>query len=157
MGSNGLDSGSPAGLAVDPAGDIYLAGNTVGPNLITTPGAFMTADNSGGCCSGKGFVAGIAAQATARLAFTSSQAGPTVTLTAVVSPSQNYASMPTGTITFLNGDSTLFSTNLDATGKASYSSATVPAGTYTLTAQYSGDSTYPAVSTNAVVTVNPLP
>jgi len=42
IGSGGLDTSSPAGLAVDSAGDIYLAGNNTGAHLITTPGAFQT-------------------------------------------------------------------------------------------------------------------
>ena len=41
---------NPAGLAVDPAGNIYLAGNTNGPDLITTPGAFQTTSGDGPCC-----------------------------------------------------------------------------------------------------------
>src|ERR1039457_5301911 len=59
IGSGGLDTASPAGLAVDSAGDIYLAGNNGGPNLITTPGAFQTAAPNNPCCS-HGFVARIA-------------------------------------------------------------------------------------------------
>ena len=42
IGSGGLDTANPAGLAVDSAGNIYLAGNNAGPGLITTPGAFQT-------------------------------------------------------------------------------------------------------------------
>jgi hypothetical protein len=49
----------PAGLAVDSAGDIYLAGNTIGPGLITTPGALQTTANPSTCCY-HGFVAKIA-------------------------------------------------------------------------------------------------
>jgi uncharacterized protein (TIGR03437 family) len=49
----------PAGLAVDSAGDIYLAGNTISPGLITTPGAFQTTASNSGCCY-HGFVAKIA-------------------------------------------------------------------------------------------------
>ena len=59
IGSNGLETSNPAGLAVDSAGDIYLAGNTVGPGLITTPGAFQTTASNSGCCY-HGFVAKIA-------------------------------------------------------------------------------------------------
>ncbi len=58
IGSDGLDTENPAGLAVDSAGDIYLAGNTIGPDLITTPGAFQTTNPKGGCCWA-GFVAKI--------------------------------------------------------------------------------------------------
>ena len=59
IGSGGLDTAEPAGLAVDAAGDIYLAGNTVGPDLITTPGAFQTTSNDSGECCYHGFVAKI--------------------------------------------------------------------------------------------------
>jgi uncharacterized protein (TIGR03437 family) len=59
IGSGGLSTSSPAGLAVDSAGDIYLAGNNLGPSLITTPGAFQTTAsyNPSRCCHG--FVAKI--------------------------------------------------------------------------------------------------
>jgi uncharacterized protein (TIGR03437 family) len=58
IGSGGLDTANPAGLAVDDAGDIYLAGNTSGPHLITTPGAFQTTVSNNPCCY-HGFVAKI--------------------------------------------------------------------------------------------------
>jgi hypothetical protein len=59
VGSHGLDSTVPAGLAVDSAGTIYLAGNDAGANLITTPGAFQTTASNSGCCY-HGFVVKIA-------------------------------------------------------------------------------------------------
>jgi hypothetical protein len=59
IGSGGRETSYPAGLAVDSAGDIYLAGNNGGPNLITTPGAFQTAAGASTCCY-HGFVAKIA-------------------------------------------------------------------------------------------------
>lgn len=62
IGSDGLNTTSPAGLAVDAGGDIFLAGNTNGPNLITTPSAFQPNSTDGPCCGlGNGFVAKIAA------------------------------------------------------------------------------------------------
>ena len=61
IGSDGLDAENPAGLAVDTAGDVYLAGNTAGPDLITTPGAFQTKNTKGGCCYA-GFVVKIASK-----------------------------------------------------------------------------------------------
>jgi len=157
IGSGGLDTMDPAGLSLDASGNIYLAGNTGGPDLITTPGAFMTAPKNSVVGPGKGFVARIAAQGTANVTLKSSQAGPTLTLTAKVSPPWQYASMPTGQVVFFNGDSAFAVVNLDATGTATYSTSTAPPGTYTITAQYSGDSTYPAVSTTITATLNPLP
>jgi uncharacterized protein (TIGR03437 family) len=64
IGSGGIHTVNPAGLAVDSAGHIYLAGNVVGQGLITTPGAFQTTSNdSVGCCY-HGFVAKITPDAT---------------------------------------------------------------------------------------------
>lgn len=64
IGSDGLNTANPAGLAVDAAGNIYLAGNTSGPSLITTPGAFQTTSSDGACCQyGNGFVVKIASNA----------------------------------------------------------------------------------------------
>ena len=59
IGSGGQQTSYPAGLAVDSAGDIYIAGNTIGPGLITTPGAFQTIAGDSTCCY-HGFVAKIA-------------------------------------------------------------------------------------------------
>ena len=62
LGSNGLNTTNPAGMVVDSAGTIYVAGNTNGPSLITTTGAFQTTSRDGACCQyGNGFVVKIAA------------------------------------------------------------------------------------------------
>jgi Beta-propeller repeat len=67
IGSGGRDTANPAGLAVDSAGYIYLVGNSAGPDLITTPGAFQTTSSDSLCCY-HGFVAKIASGPTVRLA-----------------------------------------------------------------------------------------
>lgn len=59
-GAVGTATSYPAGLVVDAPGNIYLAGNTIGPGLITTPGAFQTTASSSTCCY-HGYVAKIAA------------------------------------------------------------------------------------------------
>jgi uncharacterized protein (TIGR03437 family) len=59
IGSGGLHTAEPAGLAVDATGGIYLAGNHIGPGLVTTPGAFQTTSSDSLCCY-HGFVAKIA-------------------------------------------------------------------------------------------------
>jgi uncharacterized protein (TIGR03437 family) len=58
IGSGGRDSMMTAGLAVDASGNIYVAGDSLGPNLITTPGAFQTTNPAPTCCY-HGFVAKI--------------------------------------------------------------------------------------------------
>ncbi|MDR3702008.1 MAG: SBBP repeat-containing protein [Candidatus Sulfopaludibacter sp.] len=72
IGSGGVHTSGPAGLAVDSAGDIYLAGNIIGQGLITTPGAFQTttSDSAGGCYHG--FVAKIAATTAPQITVTGS-------------------------------------------------------------------------------------
>jgi uncharacterized protein (TIGR03437 family) len=60
IGSGRLDSVTAGGLAVNSAGAIYVAGNNIGADLITTPGAFETTNPSPipTCCY-HGFVAKI--------------------------------------------------------------------------------------------------
>ncbi|HUH64330.1 MAG TPA: SBBP repeat-containing protein [Terracidiphilus sp.] len=158
IGAQGLDSVSPAGLAVDSDGNIYLAGNVNGPDLITTPGAFQTKSSDGSCCGqGNGFVARIAAHgtATAKLNIFPSQTvyGEQTTLTATVSAPSKYASMPTGYVELDLGTKALVRLNLDSTGTAAYKTASIPPGTYQLTAKYGGDRTYGSGSATANLTV----
>jgi sugar lactone lactonase YvrE len=83
-------------------------------------------------------------RATGSVAFSSSgtgQPGSPLTLTATVTAT--YAT-PTGTVQFLAGATVLGSAPLDASGVATSSTSTLPAGGGTLTAQYSGDANYSA-------------
>jgi len=149
---------TPAGLGVDAEGNIYLAGNTQDTGMIVTSGAFQTASTDGACnVSCNGFVAKIAAQSTATVALVASpspsQAGQKVTLTATVTQSQKYASLPTGTITFEDGSTTLGTIAISSSGVAAYSTTTLAAGSHTLTAHYNGDSTYPAANGMQTLTV----
>lgn len=75
---------------------------------------------------------------------TSAIVGSTVTLTAMVAPSQ-----ATGTVTFYNGTTSLGTATL-TTGVASLSVSFSNAGTESLTAVYGGDSTYASSTSKAV-------
>jgi hypothetical protein len=77
---------------------------------------------------------------------TSVTTGASVTLTATVSPAA-----ATGTVNFLNSGAQIGTGELSS-GSASYTATFATEGTETLTASYSGDSTY-ASSTSAAVTV----
>ena len=150
-----------AGLAVDATGDIYLAGNIDTAGLLVTPGAFQQtyAGGSSGAY-GDGFVLKIAAQGTATAALVAKpspvSAGQTATLTATVTPTETYASVPTGTIEFQDGSTTLNTATLNASGVATYTTSTLTPGKHSLTAVYSGDSTYPTVNGATTLTVNGL-
>ena len=81
--------------------------------------------------------------------------GSNVTLTATVSG--NAGTTPTGSVTFTDG-STMLKTVPLTSGAASYSTSTLAVGTHSITASYSGDSTYPASgSSPSSVIVNPAP
>jgi len=71
-----------------------------------------------------------------------------VTLTATVA--QTGKAVPTGTVNFLNGAETLGTAPLDSSGIATLGDSTLPAGSYSLVASYSGDANYPAESSSAV-------
>jgi hypothetical protein len=62
-----------------------------------------------------------------------------VTLTATVS---GVVGVPTGTVTFLSGTTQVGTATLNSNGVATYSTASLPAGTDSITASYSGDSDF---------------
>jgi hypothetical protein len=141
-------SQNAAGLAVDSEHTIYLAGITNSFGVETTKGAFQ--ENAPG--SGvDGFVARIAAHGVAATKLTLSPApavpGQQVTLTAVVAGPE-FGSVPAGTITFEEGTKILGAVKLDSTGTANYKASGLKVGSYTFTAKYGGDETYPAGISN---------
>ncbi len=76
--------------------------------------------------------------------------GSPVILTSTVSSSSAAQSLPTGTVTFLDGATVLGKSNLNA-GVATVTVSTLSAGTHLLTAVYDGDQNY-VTSTSAVLT-----
>ena len=85
-----------------------------------------------------------------------STSGQTVTLTAAVAPVSSVTSgaLPNGTITFLDGTTTLGTGTL-VNGTATFTTSTLASGTHSLTASYSGDSNFaPSTSTAVTVTVS---
>ncbi|MEO5623291.1 MAG: Ig-like domain-containing protein, partial [Dokdonella sp.] len=65
--------------------------------------------------------------------------GQNVTFTATVAGS---GPVPTGTVTFLDGFSTLATTALNGSGIATYSTTALSVGTHSIVAQYNSDSNY---------------
>jgi Bacterial Ig-like domain (group 3)/FG-GAP-like repeat len=80
--------------------------------------------------------------------------GQGVSFTITVTPSGS-GPMPTGSVNLLDGASILSAGSLDGSGKLVLSTSSLSLGAHTLTAQYSGDSTYgPAASPAIIQTVN---
>ena len=87
---------------------------------------------------------------------TSIALGSSVTFTATVTGASGVPA-PTGTVTFMNGTTTLGTGSLSS-GMATYSTSALAAGSYSVTAAYGGDSNNAASTSSAVaVTVWPGP
>ena len=76
--------------------------------------------------------------------------GQAVTLTATVR-AQGFKGIPTGTVTFKDGSTTLGTGTLNGSGVATYSTSTLAVGSHSITAVYGGD-TNNAASTSSVLT-----
>jgi len=79
-----------------------------------------------------------------------SSGGQAVVFTASVVGAGGNVPTPTGTVTFVNGTTTLGIVVLNATAQASFAAGSLAAGSYSITAIYSGDGTY-AASTSTVL------
>ncbi len=79
-------------------------------------------------------------------------AGQTVTFTAQVSASSG-STVPTGSVNFMNGNTQLGTGTLDSSGTATYTTTSLSAGSYPITAVYSGDTNYSGSTSSAVTLV----
>jgi hypothetical protein len=61
--------------------------------------------------------------------------------------------IPTGTVTFLDGTSTLGTGTLNSSGSATFTTSTLAAGTHQITASYGGDANDKAGVSKAVAQV----
>ncbi len=75
-------------------------------------------------------------------------AGASVTISATTSSAGS--AMPSGTVTFLAGGASLGSGTLNSAGLASFTSSSLTAGSYSVTAAYVGDSNFAPVTSNSV-------
>lgn len=153
LGGNNYEWG--LGIALDPAGSVYVTGFTNSFNFPITAGAFQTTQNSVG--NGTGFVAKLAStqgSTTTKLASSSNPSvfGQNVTLTATVTPAA--AITATDTVTFYDGATSLGSIALTGT-QATLSTSTLLAGTHFITASYTGNTNNTGSSSPALTqTVN---
>ncbi len=68
--------------------------------------------------------------------------GQPVTLTVTVTGASPGAGTPSGTVTFVDGSSTIGTTSLDQNGKATFTVGTLSVGSHTLGAAYAGNSNF---------------
>ncbi|MGA8937603.1 MAG: Ig-like domain repeat protein [Acidobacteriaceae bacterium] len=77
-------------------------------------------------------------------------AGTSVTFTAKATGAKG---TPTGTVTFMNGTTTMGTGTLNGSGAATYTTSFSKAGSYSITASYGGDTTYGSSNSSAVTEV----
>ncbi len=78
--------------------------------------------------------------------------GSPVTLTTHVASTT--AGSPTGTVSFLDGATTLLTTNISTTGDATFTTSTLSTGSHTLTSAYQGNTNFsPSTSTPTIIGV----
>ncbi len=140
FGTGGQSQLVADGLALDSAGNIYVAGSVNSPpSSAATTGAFQSAYGGG---SSDIFVAKIVIHTptttTLGAAPSSATAGTAVNLTATVAE-VGASSVPTGTVTFKDGSTSLGSMTLNGTGVAVYSTSSLSVGVHSITATYGGD------------------
>jgi hypothetical protein len=76
--------------------------------------------------------------------------GQSVTFTAVVSAASPGSGTPTGTVSFMDGSTTLGTVTLNSGGKATFKTSALSAGPHSITIAYGGDSNF-LTSTSAVL------
>jgi hypothetical protein len=132
-----------AGIAVDAAGNAYVAG-TAGDTFPTTPGALQM--------SGGGFAAKISQSAppttttstTLASSMNPSSQGQSVTFTATVTPAS-----ATGLVQFRDGNAVIGSAFLNASGMATFSTSSLSGGSHSITAAYFGDANFTGSASGA--------
>ena len=137
------------GIAVDGTGNVYFAGYTNdGGNFGTTPGTYATPATSG---FNRGFFGKItpvlpSTTTVVTVAPVTATVGQSVTFSVTVAGTGTSTLIPAGTVTLTNTAVTpavvLGTVTLDDTGKATFTTTTLTAGSYTIAAAYSGGANY---------------
>lgn len=144
--SGNVDISGLVGLAVgdingDGLPDVVIAQNF---SAVTTAGALTVLLNQTG-------ITPLKTSTTLSSSLNPAATGQAIMLTATVAPVSG-SGVPAGTVTFLNGSSTLGTTTLSG-GTATWSASGLAVGNDSITATYSGDSNFGASSSSALLEV----
>lgn len=137
-----------AALNVNGVATLPVTSLTAGTHNITASYAGDTATLAGASASLTQTVNKWSTTTTLTTSLTPSPLGTAVTLNIAVVPTSSV--IPSGTVTLMDGATTIATLSLDPQGRATYSTADLTVGTHTLTAQFLGD------ATNDVSTLSPL-
>ncbi len=153
-----VDSGQA--IAVDSAGNIYVTGHA-SPGNFPIQNALQSTQGGGAgdafiakFAFGQGQVTTSADTTTLRSSQSSSTLGQMVTFTASVAPAAGTTATPTGTVSFEEGTTVLGTATLGTSGTATFSVASLAAGSHTITAAYGGDANFATSSGTTVEAVS---
>jgi len=155
---NGSSTAIPATLDAVLGTATITTSNVIAPS--TTISTVYAGSTSGASCSNAAFTASSTSTTftvsqtivTLTASNTTPNLNQSITLAATVtSPLSNGPF--TGTITFLDGKSTLTSVVVNSSGVATFTTSSLAAGTHSLTASYAGDPNYVSANTLTAVTV----
>jgi hypothetical protein len=164
IGGSGVEIGTlgnyvgdnATGLALDGSGGVYLAGAANSDNFPVTVGAYQLQNKASGDAASNAFVSKfemtnlISTTTTLTASPNPASPGTTVVFTATVAPASGTVT-PTGNVEFTVDTSSPVGANLNSSGQAVYTLATLTAGTHTVTVSYPGSATFNS-STSAPLT-----
>jgi uncharacterized repeat protein (TIGR03803 family) len=159
-------SGTPAGSVAFYNGTAKLGTKGVGPIVafyattkLPAGTASITAEYEGSSSFGSSTSAAVSqvvnrasTTTTLRSSRNPSNSGQSVTFRAGVTG--QFGGQVTGSVTFMNGTTTLDTVNLNGAGVAEYEATTLPVGTDTITATYDGSTDFTTSSASLTQTVN---
>jgi YVTN family beta-propeller protein len=138
---NGNNLGNPVSINASGQATCTSSSLPAGNHAIT---ALYSGD--GNFSSSTGTLTQIVNQAPVTVTLTSNVypwvSGQPMILTATVTPVMPETVAPTGTVTFVDGTTTLGTSNLNTSGQAVFNISTLSAGSHTFVATYSGDANY---------------
>ena len=141
-------------LLKNTSGTVVLSGsNNYTGTTVVAAGKLVVA-NANGLPSGASLYVGALETTVAVTASANpSTIGQLVTFTATVAGTVPVLAVPTGTVTFMEGNTTLGTAVVGANGQASFSTSALPGGSDTIAASYGGDGTFAASSGSLPETV----
>jgi CSLREA domain-containing protein len=124
-----------------------------GPGTVGNYPITITAANGIGSNATQDFTLTVSKAATTTALVSASNPsvlGQSVTFTATVTTTAPSAGIPTGTVTFLDGASSIGTGTLNGSGVATLTTSALSIGTHSLTAQYGGDTNFLTSTSSAV-------
>jgi ribosomal protein S5 len=158
---NGTVTSSPAGIDCGATcGAAFVQGTIVTLSASPAAGSSFSGWSGGGCAGTGGCTITMSAATTVTATFTLLPTATTTALASSVNPSISGQSVtftatvasgtPTGTVTFKDGSTTLCNAVTLAAAQAQCASSALAVGSHSITAQYSGDSSYAGSTSNTV-------